>query len=162
MNRKLNKIKENLERELKRDTLIFEAWEAVQVQKKKDGSDYKLLSKAFSGAYYRTATYSDYHVLEITVHNSELGYINDWIRLKDTKNNDITDVSTIASMIEKKKDFFKEEIAKDNDRLNKLDTAFVEFETAYTKALGQLAYNLGCTDKFDSLFYRIKEIVTNN
>ena len=103
MNRKLNKIKENLERELKRDTLIFEAWEAVQVQKKKDGSDYKLLSKAFSGAYYRTATYSDYHVLEITVHNSELGYINDWIRLKDTKNNDITDVSTIASMIEKKR-----------------------------------------------------------
>lgn len=160
MNRKLNKIKENLERELKRDTLILEAWEAVQVRKKKDGSDYKLLSKAFSGVYYRTATYSDYHVLEIAVHSQELGYINDWIRLKDAKNNDITDVSTIAGMIEKKKDFFKEEIIKDNEKLSKLDTAFVEFETAYTKALGQLAYNLGCTNKFDSLFYRIKEIVT--
>lgn len=101
-----------------------------------------------------------YTKLETVSHNSELGYINDWIRLKDTKNNDITDVSTISGMIEKKKNFFKEEIAKDNEKLSKLDTAFVEFETAYTKALGQLAYNLGCTNKFDSLFYRIKAIVT--
>lgn len=85
MNKKLNKIKENLERELKRDTLILEAWEAVQVLKKKDGGYYKLLSKSFSGAYYRTATFSDYHILEIVVHNPELGYINDWIRLKDKK-----------------------------------------------------------------------------
>ena len=42
------------------------------------------------------------------------------------------------------------------------DNAFVEFEMAYTKALGQLAYDLGCTKKFDSLFYRITKIVTDN
>lgn len=76
------------------------------------------------------------------------------------KGDEITDVPTIIKMMKDKKEFFRKEIAKDNDRLSKLDTAFVEFETAYTKALGQLAYNLGCTGKFDSLFYRIKEIVT--
>lgn len=63
---------------------------------------------------------------------------------------------------EKKKQYFRNEIMKTNDRINRLDNAFIEFETAYTKALGQLAYDLGCTEKFDSLFYQITKIVTNN
>lgn len=65
-------------------------------------------------------------------------------------------------MIEKKKRYFRNEIMKEKSRLNKLDSAFVEFEISYTKALGQLAYDLGCTKKFDSLFYRITKIVTDN
>lgn len=111
------------------------------------------------GAYYKTATYSDYHVLEVCIRSTELGYIEDWIRLKNG-NEDITDVPTIEKMIENKKAFFQEQILKDKECLSRLDYAFLEFETSYTKALGQLAYDLGCTDKFDSLFYRIKEIVT--
>jgi hypothetical protein len=94
---------------------------------------------------------------------SALGYINDWVRLEEYRTKEkITDVEKIKEMIEKKKRYFRNEIMKEKSRLNKLDHAFVEFETAYTKALGQLAYDLDCTEKFDSLFYQITKIVTGN
>lgn len=162
-NYKLEKIKDELKRSLARDCEILRLWEAVEYKTKKDGQPFKLISKSFENAKYRKASYGNYYILEVSSLSSELGYINDWIRLEDYRTKEkITDIEKIKEMIEKKKEYFKNEVAKTNDRINRLDSSFVKFEIAYTKALGQLAYDLGCTKEFDSLFYRIRKIVTDN
>lgn len=162
-NYKLEKIKEELTRSLARDQEILRLWEAVEYKTKKDGQPFKLVSKSFENAKYRKASYGNYYILEVSSISSDLGYINDWVRLEEYRTKKkITDVEKIKEMIEKKKRYFRNEIMKEKSRLNKLDHAFVEFETAYTKALGQLTYDLGCTEKFDSLFYQITKIVTGN
>lgn len=162
-NYKLEKIKEELTISLARDQEILRLWEAVEYKTKKDGQPFKLVSKSFENTTYRKASYGNYYILEVSSLSSDLGYINDWVRLEEYRTKEkITDVEKIKEMIEKKKRYFRNEIMKEKSRLNKLDSAFVEFETAYTKALGQLAYDLGCTKKFDSLFYRITKIVTDN
>ena len=162
-NYKLEKIKEALAGNLARDQELLRLWEAVEYKTKKNGLPFKLVSKSFENTTYRKASYVNYYILEVSSSSSDLGYINDWVRLEDYRTNEkITDTEKIKEMIEKKKQYFRNEIMKTNDRINRLDNAFIEFETAYTKALGQLAYDLGCTEKFDSLFYQITKIVTNN
>lgn len=159
-NYKLEKIKKDLGMNLERYELLLTAWENVVYKTKKDGQPFKNLSKNFENASYKKKNYGNYYVLEVYTFSNNLGYIDDCIYLNEYRTNEkITDIERIKEMIEKKKQFFKNEISKTNDRINRLDTAFVEFETAYTKALGQLAYDLGCTKEFDSLFYTIRQEV---
>lgn len=154
-NTKLKKIKKELENNLERYDLLLNAWESVSFATKKDGTPFKVMSKNFGGATYKKEAFADYHILEVVAHSPSLGYLNDWLRLTDN----CTDLEEIKKRIDEKKTFFKREIETYQERLQRLDNAFLNFEKAYTQALGALAYDLGCTKEFDSLFYTIRQEV---
>lgn len=106
-NYKLEKIKEELARSLARDQELLRLWEAVEYKTKKDGQPFKLISKSFENTTYRKASYGNYYILEVSSISSDLGYINDWVRLEEYRTKKkITDVEKIKKMIETNKPAF--------------------------------------------------------
>lgn len=167
INYEIENIIEKLERAIKEEEAKRDAWRAVKIVTKKDGSAFANFSKNFNGARVTTPVYSlaDGKELSVTAWSPATGYISDGLRMYETLNHYtpcklaeekpeniqhngpgvadyyVYDVEDAAAAIARRIDYYDNDIEKKKSALATARATLESFFTLYYNALADLKEN---------------------
>lgn len=163
----MDRIRNDLLKEITEAEAIAEAWKAVKRERTKSGQDFKTIYKNFSGCYHDAEKiyiygryYSDEIKFEESVQYWKYGEVAEERIIKVPcripyfrKNADEieTEIKARAAMYRDRAERLKKQLAN-------LETAVKAYAEKLTAALEELAENTGGKDSF--LYYRVTEEVT--
>lgn len=164
----MDRIRNDLLKEITEAEAIAEAWEAVKRERTKSGQDFKIMHKNFSGCYHDAEKiyiygryYSDEIKFEESVQYWKYGEVAEERIIKVPcripyfrKNADEieTEIKARAAMYRDRAERLKKQLAN-------LETAVRAYAEKLSAALEELAENTGGKDSF--LYYRITEEITS-
>lgn len=165
----MDRIRNDLLKEITEAEAIAKAWEAVKRERTKSGQDFKIMHKNFSGCYHDAEKiyiygryYSDEIKFEESVQYWKYGEVAEERIIKVPcripyfrKNADEieTEIKARAAMYRDRAERLKKQLAN-------LETAVKAYAEKLTAALEELAENTGGKDSF--LYYRVTEEVTRS
>ena len=156
----LDTIQTNTKRRLAQNIAALNAWKKVKHLTKKDGTEFKFISKSFENAKI-DYDFSGKPVLKIYFHDDYNRYSNDEIRLYDSYNayskaqkypentyinrvHYLTPLEAMEAVSEKVK-YYENVIDEKKETLEKLETLYIEYtnklKALYNEALDKCGYN---------------------
>ena len=181
---RIEEIKNELAREIEKDTAYIEAWEKVEILTKKDGTPFANFAKNFSGATVFIPIYamqSGERAIRVNVCTKSCGYTYDEINLynlvknmKDEKKLAKTenyqpkqtyleqvysyDMDDAKEAIENRIAYLKDRVETMKRQYENAETIFNKFKNEYEKLISDLEKDTE-KDKNSTLFYAIKKAV---
>lgn len=156
----LDTIQTSTKRQLAQNIAALNAWKKVKHLTKKDGTEFKFISKSFENAEI-DYDYSGKPVLKVRFHDDYNGYSNDEIRLYDNYNahskdqkypestyiNRVHYITPLEAMkvVNKHIKYYEMVINEKKEALEKLESLYIEYtnklKTLYNEMLGKCGDN---------------------